>query len=85
MCIMDNEKQKLVDQIDKLEEEQVHTMMQKIDKIYEAIYGNGKEGIVTIVGKQGLIISTLCWGLGVIYVAGASYITVEIIKAFSSK
>jgi hypothetical protein len=82
---MDNEKQKLVDQIDKLEEEQVHTMMQKIDKIYEAIYGNGKEGIVTIVGKQGLIISTLCWGLGVIYVAGASYITVEIIKAFSSK
>ena len=82
---MDNEKQKLMDQINKLEEEQVKTLVQKIDRIYEAIYGNGKIGIITKVSNLSIVVNTLCWGLGIIYVAGAGYITVEVIKMFASK
>lgn len=79
-----DEKDKLAAQIERLEEEQAKTMAHKIDKIYEAIYGNGKEGLVTVVSKHGMILCGLIWGLGVIYSAAIGYITIVVIKMLAN-
>jgi hypothetical protein len=54
--------------------EQFENMFHKIDKIYEAIYGNGKIGILTKVENQGLMLKIIGWCVGVIYTAGITWI-----------
>jgi len=69
--------------IEQLKKEQVDTMAHKIDKIYEAIFGNGKPGIVTEVSNLKIVQKILCWCLGVAYTAGVTWIicaVMDIIK-----
>jgi len=79
---MENEKEKLMLQIEKLEEAQVKTLVQQVNKIYEAIFGNGKRGLFSIVEEHSLILRIYNWCVCIVLGSSLGFIAIELIKIF---
>ncbi len=82
---MNKEIEELKQEIKDVAKNQMDTMAHKIDKIYDAIYGNGKAGILTKVSNLELITKIMAWCIGVIYTAGITWIVCAFLDLIKDK
>ena len=58
----------IIEQLVRIETNQ-ETAAATLKKLYEAIWGNGRDGLLREYDRTKGIVQTMCWALGVIYIA----------------